>query len=84
MKYGNIEATAMINGQDIEVNVEYEYEEGERGLYAYANGDPGYPGTPDEVSILVITNEEGEDITDQIRSVDEERIIQLITDKEQD
>lgn len=75
---GYIDATVMLNGEDIECNVEYEYAPGEAANFPYS------PGTEDEVSICVVTDEDGNDITSQIRSVDEERIISRIINKEQD
>lgn len=84
MSYGDIDATVMINGQDIEVNVEYEFTPGEPEQMYSQNGDPGNPGSGAEVSISVVIDEDGNDITNQIRSVDEERVIQRIIDKEQD
>lgn len=84
MSYGTIDATVMINGQDIEVNVEYDYTPGEPEQMYSQNGDPGTPGTGAEVSISVVTDDKGNDITNQIRGVDEGRIIERIIQQEED
>lgn len=44
---------------DIEAEVHYDYEPGEREVLTLANGDPGEPGYPSDVSIdKVITTQE--------------------------
>ena len=44
-----------INFQGIEIEVEGNFIAGDPGVYTYSNGDPGYPGTPDEFEIEEIS-----------------------------
>lgn len=40
---------------DVKILVEYNYYEGDPGVWRYSNGDPGYPPTPDELEVQDIT-----------------------------
>lgn len=47
-EHGNYIATLV---GDVELEVEYEYEAGDPGVYTYPNGDPGYPGHDSTVHV---------------------------------
>ena len=48
------------DGELVDVEVYYTYEPGEDGVWTFSNGDPGYPGTDDnvEISRIVRINED--------------------------
>ena len=47
-----LHTTIEIEEEEIEVSVDFTIIPGDPGLYAYSNGDPGYPPTSDEVDFL--------------------------------
>lgn len=50
----------LLDGEIVDVEVFYIYEPGDPGVWTFSNGDPGYPGTDDNVEIqkLIRINEE--------------------------
>lgn len=48
---------------ELDLLVEFDFEEGEEEVWTYSNGDPGHPGVPDEFNIykVWILNDEGRD-----------------------
>lgn len=49
-------STTVETEEDIlEVDVEFNYIQGDPGIYSYSNGDPGYPPTGPEIEIISIT-----------------------------
>lgn len=47
----SLEGTGTETVDDLVVSVGFTYDPGDPGVHTYPNGDPGYPGTPSEVSI---------------------------------
>ena len=60
-----IERPCQIFGEEEYTNVglivEYEYTPGTPDVYTLPNGDPGYPGDPEEIEILSAIDEDGKD-----------------------
>ena len=55
------DTTLELNDMDVDVTVEYDYHRGEPAVWSYRNGDPGHPGTGDEVEIIAMVDENGKD-----------------------
>lgn len=45
------------NGTEVDVEVEYSYSPATPDVFYLSNGDPGYPGDPEEAEILGITED---------------------------
>ena len=68
---------------ELDVLVDFSFEEGEEEVYTYSNGDPGHQGTPDRFDIynVWILNDDGRD--DEIElyeSLEDEIVDTLIED----
>lgn len=49
---GEYETTVEVEGEEVEVTVDYRFTEGTPDVYYLSNGDPGYPGDPPEVEVV--------------------------------
>ncbi len=49
------------NEQEIEVAISGTYVPGEREVRYLRNGDPGHPGSPDEIQDITVTLKDGDD-----------------------
>lgn len=48
---GKFITTLELDGEEVEVTVEYNYTPGTPDVRYLSNGDPGYPGDPDEAEV---------------------------------
>ena len=55
--------TRTITWNNAEIDVSFDYEEGDPGVHTYSNGDPGYPPSPPEF-IITSVDFKGIDVTD--------------------
>ena len=46
--------TRTITWNNAEIDVSFDYEEGDTGVHTYSNGDPGYPPSPPEFNITSV------------------------------
>lgn len=55
-----------INEEPFDIVVDFVYYPSEPMIWTYSNGDPGHPGSPAEVDILSIQDENGSTVPDEL------------------
>jgi hypothetical protein len=69
--------TRTIQWNNAEIDVSFDYEEGDPGVHTYPNGDPGYPPSPEEL-IVSSVRYKGKDITDLFDEDDITRMEEIL------
>ena len=59
------------DGNEIEIEVTGDYTPGSPDVYYTSNGDPGYPGDPEEVEITEAVDPDGNDV--ELTELEEEK-----------
>jgi len=67
------------NGEEWELEIDFDYSPGEKGVHTLSNGDPGWPEVPSDVDINSICLD-GVDVQDLLTDKDIEDIIQQCFD----
>lgn len=70
-----------INGEPINITIDFMFYPGDKGVHTYSNGDPGYPPTGDEIDVLSVQDENGTTVPDNAFTSEQvETIIQVCRD----